>query len=86
MNDKNKQTASSLSLVASHEPLHNTKYAADFIGCAERTLMCWRVNGSGPRYVKLGAGKKAAVRYRMSDILAWVEAQGRENTAQEREV
>lgn len=35
----------------------------------ERTLAQWRYLGRGPRYLKLGAH----VRYRRSDIDAWVD-------------
>ncbi|AEV38408.1 helix-turn-helix transcriptional regulator [Pseudovibrio ascidiaceicola] len=44
--------------------------AADYLGISIRTIQAWRVRGGGPNYVKLGK----AVRYRPSDIQAWIEA------------
>lgn len=83
MNDKNIHPDSSPDSISDGGPLLTTEKMAAYLDCAPRTLMCQRVNGGGPPYVKLGSGKKAAVRYRMSDVLAWLEAQGRENTSQQ---
>ena len=37
------------------------------------TLRKWRSQGRGPRFLKLGG----AVRYRLSDVEAWISAQYR---------
>jgi len=37
------------------------------------TLANHRTYGTGPAYVKLGSGRFAPVRYRRSDIEAWLE-------------
>ena len=46
----------------------NTGGAAHYLGLAESTLEKARVTGSGPRYLKLNR----AVRYRVSDLDAWM--------------
>jgi hypothetical protein len=37
------------------------------------TLRHWRSIGVGPNYVKLGDGPKARVRYKMAELVAFVE-------------
>jgi hypothetical protein len=34
----------------------------------ENTLRRWRLDGSGPNYIKMGEGPKSSVRYRLTDI------------------
>ena len=46
---------------------------AALTGLARSTLAKLRLNGQGPRFVKLGA----AVRYRADDVQTWVTAQPR---------
>ena len=41
------------------------------------TLANWRYQGRGPRFIKVGR----AVRYRRSDVEAWLERNARESTA-----
>jgi hypothetical protein len=50
--------------------------AADLLGIKPSTMRSWRCRGVGPSYVKLGRGKKAAVRYDRRDLDRFVE-QGR---------
>ena len=50
--------------------LLNQKAAADLLNVSERTLERWRVEGSGPPFMK--AGRR--VLYRESDIEAWLNA------------
>lgn len=45
--------------------------AAKYLGLRPATLEVWAVKGRGPRFIKLGA---RAVRYRKSDVQAWVNA------------
>lgn len=45
--------------------------AATTLNVAVQTLRNWRWKGEGPRYVKVGA---RLVRYRRSDLAAFVEA------------
>jgi excisionase family DNA binding protein len=42
---------------------------AELLRLTRNTLEKWRVRGEGPPFVKLGG----AVRYRRSDVLAWIE-------------
>lgn len=44
----------------------------------ENTAEGWRVQGTGPRYIKIGR----LVRYRIEDLDAWLEAQTRSSTSQ----
>lgn len=41
------------------------------LNLAEHTLAVWAVKGTGPKFLKVGR----AVRYRWSDVEAWLEAQ-----------
>ena len=58
-------------------PLLTEKAAAALLSVSPRTLQCWRVQGGGPRYLKLGA----AVRYTEADLSAWIDDQQRANTS-----
>lgn len=49
---------------------------AEFLKMPERTLGQWRYLGTGPRFVKIGRH----VRYRWSDVEAWLADQGRTST------
>lgn len=46
--------------------------AASVIGVTPGTLKVWRVQGKGPRFVKLGPAKQAGVVYRRADVEAWL--------------
>jgi predicted DNA-binding transcriptional regulator AlpA len=43
--------------------------AADFLCLSPRTLQGWRLQGTGPRFVRAGR----AIRYRRRDLLAWMD-------------
>jgi len=58
--------------------LLNTIEAAQMLRLHPTTLATWRVEGRGPKFLKLGERK---VRYRESDIEAWLEEQTRTSTA-----
>jgi hypothetical protein len=45
---------------------------------SERTLQRWRLEGVGPKFLKLGR----LVRYRKSDLDRWADAQLRTSTSQ----
>jgi predicted DNA-binding transcriptional regulator AlpA len=45
------------------------------------TLEVWRVQGKGPRFIKFM--KNGAVRYRKSDLDAWIAEHTRASTSQE---
>lgn len=50
--------------------------AASFLNLKQSTLEAWAVRGGGPAFVKFGR----AVRYRLSDLEKFIEAQTRKNT------
>ena len=52
--------------------------AADLINVKTNTLAIWRVEGKGPRFIKLGH----AVRYNEADVLAWIQTRMRTSTSQ----
>lgn len=51
-----------------------TAEAADVVRLSPRTLERLRVQGTGPRYIKAGPGKRAKVLYRVADLQEWLEA------------
>jgi predicted DNA-binding transcriptional regulator AlpA len=53
--------------------------AAQFLNVSHRSLQNWRVRGGGPRYVKIGG---RIVRYRRSDLAAWIDGGCRSNTSE----
>jgi excisionase family DNA binding protein len=51
--------------------------AAELLGVSVRTLQKWRLQGNGPRFVKLGH----AVRYDVKDLEAYIERARRRSTS-----
>ena len=47
----------------------SSDYMAEWLLLTVNTLEKWRVRGEGPPFVKVGG----RVRYRRSDVLAWIE-------------
>ena len=45
-------------------------------------LASWRVAGGGPRFLKMGEGPKAPVRYRLGELRAWERANTFANTSE----
>ena len=62
--------------------LLTTAEAAAFLRLSPRTLEDMRLNGTGPRYNKLGPSKRARVVYREEDLLAWVNRYGYSSTSE----
>ena len=58
--------------------LQTTSEIADLLQVAQITLRKWRLGGSGPRFVRVGAN----VRYRQSDIDAWLAARTASSTSE----
>lgn len=56
--------------------------AAALLRLSPRTLEGARTTGTGPRFFKLGPGKRARVVYRRLDLLEWVEKYGFGSTAE----
>jgi predicted DNA-binding transcriptional regulator AlpA len=57
--------------------LLNEHQVADSCAISVLTLRKWRVEGRGPRYVKIGT----LVRYRPEDVDAWIESHDTQRTA-----
>ena len=57
-------------LQQSDENLLREGQAADLLNLSTRTLQAWRNREIGPRFVKAGR----TIRYKRSDLLAWIEA------------
>lgn len=59
-----------------HErPLATMADLAAYLGIPEKTIRRWRHDGTGPRGLRLGKH----VRFRWSDVDAWLEKQASEN-------
>jgi len=58
--------------------LLNEAQAADHLNVSNRTMQCWRLQGRGPVFVKLGK----AVRYRPEDLDAYVASALAQSTTQ----
>jgi hypothetical protein len=59
-----------------------SKDAARYLRMSHRTLERWRVNGDGPLFSKAGAGKRARVLYRKSDLDAWLFSRQHSSTSE----
>lgn len=55
-----------------------TKEAADYVRLGKPTLERFRTSGAGPEYCQLGG----AVRYRKSDLDAWMESRRIRSTSE----
>ena len=64
------------------DPLFKEDKAAEFLEVAVKTLQNWRALGTGPRFVKLGPGMRAPVRYRRSALVAFVNRCERQSTSE----
>ena len=56
--------------------------AAAMLRISRRTLERMRVDGTGPRYLKAGPGKRSRVLYRQSEVLAWLESKSFGSTSE----
>jgi predicted DNA-binding transcriptional regulator AlpA len=71
-------TAPALPTPPSAEPLLTNDQAAAVLGFHPSYLAKARLTGSGPRFLKIG---RKSVRYRRSDIDAWLADKGRISTS-----
>lgn len=53
--------------------------AAEILGVAKRTLQDWRFRGRGPRFLSYSS---RAVRYRVADLEAFMDAAARSSTSE----
>ncbi|WP_366139070.1 helix-turn-helix domain-containing protein [uncultured Rhodoferax sp.] len=51
--------------------------AAALASVSRRTLPVWRVQGKGPKFIKIGR----LVRYSEADVIAWIEENKRTSTS-----
>ena len=61
-----------------HDPLEllSPKVLAALLSVTEGALSMWRHNGLGPAWIKFGPHKCSKVRYRRSDVEAWLNSHG----------
>lgn len=52
----------------------NTKQLAELIGFDPDSIEAMRRRGEGPPYVRIGDGKRPAIRYNVDDVNAWLRA------------
>ena len=52
--------------------LLTTIEVAEMLRISRRTLERMRVEGTGPRYLKVGPGKRSRVLYSQADVEAWL--------------
>ncbi len=64
--------------------LLTTVEAAEYLRLSPRTLEDMRVTGNGPRYYKLGPGKRSKVVYRREDLETWLRRFGYASTSEYR--
>jgi hypothetical protein len=79
-NVDSKALGSHSGMASSTATLLDTRSLALLLGTSEQTLRQWRCAGVGPDYIKLGAGRKAAVRYTLGDVEIYI-AQNRRASA-----
>ena len=57
--------------------------AAAFLGVTRRALQQWRLNGNGPKYVKIS---QRCVRYRRVELIKWSEDRLQSSTSERMDV
>lgn len=57
--------------------LLNNDETADMLGVSRRTLPVWRVQGRGPKFIKIGK----LVRYKREEIDAWMRQHTYDSTS-----
>lgn len=65
-----------------HKPYLNSQEAADILRISIRTLERMRVEGTGPRYLKAGAGTRSRVLYRLADLDEWLQGRSFHSTSE----
>jgi predicted DNA-binding transcriptional regulator AlpA len=58
------------------ERLWSEKEISFHLGLRPRTMQMWRLLGRGPKYLKLS---DRIIRYKLSEVLAWVEERQKQN-------
>ncbi len=65
---------------AANDRLIDDRELAKLFGLAPQTPRSWRHRGKGPRYVRLGAGPNPRIRYWLSDVGKYLDANTVETT------
>ena len=55
---------------------------SEVLGLSPDHLARMRMHGIGPRFMKIGDGRSGVIRYRDSDVEAWIESRMRANTVE----
>ena len=69
-------------MIEEHQ-LYDQAETAALLRVSERALEAWRHRGGGPRFVRLGGGKRGAIRYRGQALLDYLTAAERADTRDE---
>ena len=59
-----------------------TVEVAEFLAVNEHTVYTWRAAGTGPKFIKLNNSRNTLVRYRQSDLMAWLDECQRDKTGE----
>lgn len=59
------------------DPLLKPRVVADMLGIEYASLAMQRFRGEGPAYVKMSEGQTGRVRYRRSDVIAYINSRER---------
>lgn len=54
------------------DPLLKSPEVAARLGIAVTTLRSWRVKNQGPPWLRFSEGRRGKIRYRQSDVEAWL--------------
>lgn len=54
--------------------LRSTRQIAEWLGFDQDTLEAMRRRGEGPPFIRLGDGKRPAIRYNLDDVEAWLRS------------
>ncbi len=65
-------------MIATYAELINEEHASTILKVSTRTLQAWRVQGYGPKFIKVGR----SVRYRLEDIHAFVNENVHQSTSE----
>ena len=71
-----------LKAAPSSKPYLNSQEAADILRISVRTLERMRVEGTGPKYLKAGAGTRSRVLYRLADLDTWLDTRSFSSTSE----
>lgn len=64
------------------EELFTSKQLANYLKVSERLPESWRLQGSGPSYIRVG-GKRGRVVYRWADIVHYLQERSFSSTSEE---